>query len=269
MGKITVFISPSNTIPSKVENYTPDQVAIVTPGSLVADFIFNRDYLVKVKKAQVVIVEDAHLIFPKRDFKLKVILEFLELQMELWLLVPDQHLLHDLMLESVSRIQDVSIGINNRLVYDNSLSWVTDDLALGLSRGQNYIFWGESGVGKTTMALELAKAMNAQVVRSRCFDLVHGSVGESEKELGNLFKKAKDSQPAVLVLDDLDTLFKKRGHSGDLALKMVTQLILELDEIQFNRLSVIFLGTAINILDLDESLWKGGRCNPYHVKKSN
>jgi SpoVK/Ycf46/Vps4 family AAA+-type ATPase len=194
-------------------------------------------------------------------------LEFLELS-KLWLLVPDQLLLHDLMLDSVSKIQHISLQISKKLAYDYSLSWVTDDLVAGLSSGKSYILWGESGVGKTTLAFELAKSMHGQIVSGRCFDLVHGGVGESEKELERLFKKAKDSQPSVLVLDDLDTLFKKRGKSGDLALKMVTQLILELDEIQFNNLSVLFLGTAINIFDLDESLWKSGRCNAYQIKKS-
>lgn len=253
-----------NTIP--VHDY--ERVATVTPGSLINDFFFNKDYMARLKNVQLVIVKDAHLIFPKRDFNLRVMLEFLHLTVDLWLLVKDQHLLHDLMLDSVTKIEEISIKTNKSLAYDYSLSWVTDDLAMALSRGENFIFWGKSGVGKTSMAFELANSMHGQVVSGRCFDLVHGGVGESEKELEKLFKKAKDSQPSVLVLDDLDTLFKKRGNSGDLALKMVTQLILELDEIQFKSLSVIFLGTSIDILDLDESLWKGGRCNPYHVKKS-
>lgn len=268
---ITVIISSNSSIDLihqlKYINLSLDQVVKVTPDTQILDFLNNIDYLEKLRHAKLVIVKDAHLIFPKKDFNLKVILGFLNLNAELWLLVPQVDLLHDLVLESVSRVKEIN-QTNSYLSYDNSLSWVTDDLALCLSRGQSFIFWGESGVGKTTMAMELARAMNGTVISSRCFDLVHGSVGDSEKELENLFKKARDAQPSVLVLDDLDTLFKNRNDSGDLALKMVTQLMIELDEIQFYNLSILFLGTAVNIQDLDESLWKGGRCITYHVKKS-
>ena len=270
---ISVFVSSAFSIEIInhliIENhYTLDQVAKVSPATHVVDFYNNINYLQKIRLAKLVIVKDAHLIFPKADFKLKVMLEFLNLSADLWLLVPSIDLLHQLILESVSRVKEIdSNQIQKHLSYNNNLSWVDDDLISRLSNYKGIIFWGESGVGKSHMALELAESMNGTVIGSRCFDLVHGGVGESEKELENLFKRAKDSKPSIIVVDDLDTLFKPRGISGDLANKMVAQLILELDEIQFYQEPILFLGTAVIIQDLDESLWKRERLYLHHVER--
>ena len=249
----------------------PQEIASISPSKNIYDLLNNVDYLQKImiSNPKLIIIKDAHLIFPKADFNLQVIVRFLSLEIDLWLLVPSLDLLNHQIIECISTVEELKTDRHAAFSYSNALSWVSEDLAAEIGRGKGIIFWGASGVGKSTMAKQLAQNMKATIFQARCFDLVHGGVGDSEKELANLFKMAIDAQPSVILLDDMDTLFRPRGVSGDLAIKMVAQLIMELDEIEFYQHVVLFFGTAIDFNDLDESLWHGGRLSLFHIKDQN
>ena len=122
------------------------------------------------------------------------------------------------------------------------------------------LFSGPSGTGKTLMARSLAGEMGMTLIVVDPPTLLSKWVGESEKGLREVFKRAKQASPCILFFDEVETIASARSadDSGNVSQRMVSQLFRELDGLH-GSLGVVVIA-ATNRIDLMEpALLRAGR----------
>jgi len=129
----------------------------------------------------------------------------------------------------------------------------------GIKPGKGILLSGPSGIGKTLLAKAVATESNANFISVKGPELISKWVGESEKHIREIFKKARQVAPAIIFFDEFDSISKTRGMSlSDSTEKVVNQLLTELDGIE--ELEKVVVITATNRKDLiDSSLLRAGR----------
>jgi cell division protease FtsH len=122
------------------------------------------------------------------------------------------------------------------------------------------IFWGPPGTGKTLFAKAVATEIGAAVTIVSGPELKSKWVGESEENLRQIFHKARQSAPSIIVFDELDSFASARGtYTGSgVEHSMVNQLLTEMDG--FHRDEMVFVvGTTNYVEILDPALLRPGR----------
>ncbi len=122
------------------------------------------------------------------------------------------------------------------------------------------LFTGPSGTGKTLMANALAGETGLNFIQISSSTLFSKWLGESEKALHEIFKKAKQSAPCILFFDEIDALVARRGAGSEVGAteRVSSQFFNELDKLS-DLSEVIILG-ATNREDLvDPALIRAGR----------
>src|SRR6202043_3951782 len=122
------------------------------------------------------------------------------------------------------------------------------------------IFWGPPGTGKTLFAKALASEIGAAVTVVSGPELKSKWVGESEDNLRQIFHKARQSAPSIIVFDELDSFASARGtYTGSgVEHSMVNQLLTEMDG--FHKEELVFVvGTTNFVESLDAALLRPGR----------
>jgi cell division protease FtsH len=122
------------------------------------------------------------------------------------------------------------------------------------------ILWGPPGTGKTFFAKAIAAALGAafQVISGP--ELKSKWIGESEENLRNVFHRARQSAPSIIVFDELDSFATARGmYTGSgIEHSMVNQLLTEMDG--FHKEELVFVvGTTNFVESLDPALMRPGR----------
>jgi cell division protease FtsH len=123
------------------------------------------------------------------------------------------------------------------------------------------IFWGPPGTGKTYFAKAMAASIGAAITIVSGPELKSKWVGESEENLRQVFHKARQSAPSIIVFDELDSFATARGtHSGGSGVEhsMVNQLLTEMDGFHKDEL-VFVVGTTNFVESLDPALLRPGR----------
>lgn len=122
------------------------------------------------------------------------------------------------------------------------------------------IFWGPPGTGKTLFAKAIASEIGAAVTVVSGPELKSKWVGESEEHLRQIFHKARQSAPAIIVFDELDSFASARGtYTGSgVEHSMVNQLLTEMDG--FHKEEMVFVVGTTNFVEiLDPALLRPGR----------
>lgn len=122
------------------------------------------------------------------------------------------------------------------------------------------IFWGPPGTGKTMFAKAMASAIGAAITVVSGPELKSKWVGESEENLRQIFHQARQSAPAVIVFDELDSFASARGtYTGSgVEHSMVNQLLTEMDG--FHKEEMVFVVGTTNLVEsLDPALMRPGR----------
>lgn len=122
------------------------------------------------------------------------------------------------------------------------------------------IFWGPPGTGKTLFAKAMASALSAAVTVVSGPELKSRWVGESEERIRQIFVRARESAPSVIVFDELDSFASARGtYTGSgVEHSMVNQLLTEMDGFRKDEL-VFVVGTTNFVEVLDPALLRPGR----------
>ncbi len=131
---------------------------------------------------------------------------------------------------------------------------------LGVAAPHGVLIYGPPGCGKTFLLRALAGTGALNVLAVKGAELLDKYVGESERAVRELFRRAADAAPALVFLDEVDALAPRRGQSSDsgVADRVVAALLTELDGAEPLR-EVVVVG-ATNRPDLiDPALLRPGR----------
>ncbi|MFH1289785.1 MAG: CDC48 family AAA ATPase [Nanoarchaeota archaeon] len=129
----------------------------------------------------------------------------------------------------------------------------------GIKPSKGILLYGPPGTGKTLLAKAVATESNANFISVKGPELISKWVGESEKHVREIFKKARQVSPSIIFFDEFDSISKQRGSSvSDSTERVVNQLLTELDGIE--ELEKVIVIAATNRKDLiDQSLLRPGR----------
>jgi transitional endoplasmic reticulum ATPase len=123
------------------------------------------------------------------------------------------------------------------------------------------LLYGPPGTGKTMIAKAVAATSEANFISIKGPELISKWVGESEKGVREVFRKARQAAPCVIFFDELDAVAPRRGGSeGDAHVteRLLSQMLTELDGLEDLK-GVVVIG-ATNRLDIiDEALLRPGR----------
>ncbi|MGV8091940.1 MAG: CDC48 family AAA ATPase [Mangrovibacterium sp.] len=124
------------------------------------------------------------------------------------------------------------------------------------------ILYGKPGTGKTYLAKALASESGVNFISVKGPQIMSKYIGESERAVRELFKKARQASPAILFLDEIDSLVPHRnteGHgSSDVTQRVISQFLTEMDGIE--DLKGVVVLAATNRIDLiDPALLRSGR----------
>lgn len=131
---------------------------------------------------------------------------------------------------------------------------------LGVRPPRGVLLYGPPGCGKTFLVRALAGSGQANVLSVKGAELLSKWVGESERAVRQLFRRAREAAPALVFLDEVDALAPARGQSSDSGVtdRVVAALLTELDGVEDLR-DVVVIG-ATNRPDLiDPALLRPGR----------
>ncbi len=129
----------------------------------------------------------------------------------------------------------------------------------GIKPPKGILLYGPPGCGKTLIAKAIANEANANFISVKGPELISKWVGESEKHIRDVFKRARQLAPSVIFFDEFDSISKVRGMSlTDSTERVVNQLLTELDGIE--SLDNVMVIAATNRPELiDSGLLRAGR----------
>ena len=119
---------------------------------------------------------------------------------------------------------------------------------------------GPPGTGKTMIAKALAKMTESNFIAVKGPELLSKWVGESEKGVREIFRKARQAAPCIIFFDEIDALVPRRGggDSSHVSENVVSQILTEIDGLE--ELNDVLIIGATNRLDIvDEALLRPGR----------
>jgi transitional endoplasmic reticulum ATPase len=131
----------------------------------------------------------------------------------------------------------------------------------GVRSPRGILLYGPPGTGKTLLARALASQSGVNFVSVKGPALLTKYVGESERAVRDLFKRARQSAPCVLLFDEIDAMAPPRGGAagdGHVAARVVAQLLTELDGIETLE-GVLVVGTTNRRDMVDPALLRPGR----------
>ncbi len=132
---------------------------------------------------------------------------------------------------------------------------------LGIRAPKGILMYGPPGCGKTLLARAVATESEANFISIKGPEVFSKWVGESEKAIREVFRKARMAAPAVVFLDEIDSLTPKRGmgmSDSGVSERVISQLLTEMDGI--NTLADIVVIAATNRPDMvDSAVIRPGR----------
>ena len=164
----------------------------------------------------------------------------------------------DVSWEEIGGLAEVKKELMEAVEWPMKYPGLYDKLGHKMPRG--ILLHGPSGTGKTLMAKAVATESEANFVSVRGPELLSKWVGESERGIREIFKRARQSAPCVIFFDEIDSIAPIRGAGGETAVteRVVSQLLTELDGME-NMHGVVVLAATNRADMIDPALLRPGR----------
>lgn len=128
------------------------------------------------------------------------------------------------------------------------------------SGGGGILLYGPPGCGKTMIARAIASECNASFVSVGISEVLNMWMGESERNLAQLFEKARAQKPCVLFFDELDALaFSRSKAHSEHSRTIVNEFLSQLDGFERDNRDVLFLAATNMPWDVDQAMKRTGR----------
>lgn len=131
---------------------------------------------------------------------------------------------------------------------------------MGIRPPKGILLYGPPGTGKTLLAKAVATESEMNFISIKGPEVLSKWVGESEKAIREIFKKAKQSAPAIVFLDEIDSIAPRRGYYSDSGVteRIVNQLLTSMDGIE-NMEGIVIIGSTNRPDIIDPALLRPGR----------
>jgi transitional endoplasmic reticulum ATPase len=131
---------------------------------------------------------------------------------------------------------------------------------LGVKPPKGILLYGPPGTGKTMLAKAVANESQANFISIKGPELLSKWVGESEKAVREVFKKARQTAPTIIFFDEIDSLAPRRGMSSDTNVteRVVNQFLTEMDGLEGMH-DIVIVGATNRPDMLDTALLRPGR----------
>jgi len=123
---------------------------------------------------------------------------------------------------------------------------------MGVKPPKGILIYGAPGTGKTLLAKAVAKESESNFILVKGPELLSKWIGESEKAVREIFKKARQTAPTIIFFDEIDSLAPRRESSSDnhVTERVVNQLLTEIDGLEeMNDVVVIAASNRPDIID--------------------
>ena len=160
--------------------------------------------------------------------------------------------------ESVGGLADVKQQLQE------AVEWPLDDPEaferMGIKPPRGILLYGPPGTGKTLLAKAVANESGANFLSVKGPEVLSKWVGESEKAIREIFKKAKQSSPSIVFLDEIDAIAPRRGayEGSHVTESMVNQLLTSIDGMEGME-GVVVIGATNRPDIIDNGLLRAGR----------
>jgi len=130
---------------------------------------------------------------------------------------------------------------------------------LGIEPPKGVLLHGPPGTGKTLIAKAVANEIDAHFQTISGPEIMSKYYGESEEQLRDVFEEATENAPAIVFMDELDSIAAKRDEAGgDVERRVVAQLLSLMDGLD-ERGEVVVIGATNRVDAIDPALRRGGR----------
>jgi len=151
---------------------------------------------------------------------------------------------------------------SKRTLQDNLIVAMNDPekfSKMGIKPPKGALLYGPPGCGKTILARALATESGGNMILVRGPEILSKWVGESEKAIREIFRKAKASSPCVIIFDELDSLAKMKNgeEGGGIGENILSQMLTEMEEGTTSRVVIIGITNRPDLID--NSMLRTGR----------
>jgi len=157
--------------------------------------------------------------------------------------------------QDVGGLEDIKEALTDNLI--SAMKEPTKFTKMGIKPPKGALVYGPPGCGKTLIARALATESGANMILVKGPELLSKWVGESEKGIREIFRKAKAASPCVVIFDELDSLVRSKSGEGGVSETVLSQLLTEIEEGISSRVVVVGITNRPDVLD--NSLLRTGR----------
>jgi len=154
-------------------------------------------------------------------------------------------------------------GLNDekKILEDNMVTAINSPnkfKKMGVTPPKGVLLYGPPGCGKTLLARALAAECDANMILVRSPEVLSKWVGESEKAIREIFRKAKASAPCVVIFDELDSLAKsKMKDETNQGQTILSQMLTEMEDSGTSNIIVVGITNRPDLID--NSMLRNGR----------